>query len=586
MRPFVRAVPIVVVVALVVAALVAAGDPVGAEPQPGGWTRPVSGDVVRAFEAPPSPYAAGHRGVDFAAAPGTVVRAAGAGSVSFAGSVAGGRHVVIEHAVGLRTSYSFLRELTVRRGERVAAGAIVGTSGGRGGHHQGDVLHFGVRRDDEYLDPMMLFSARDLTELVRLVPVGDDARGGPWPVPPDQQLLMREFGRPPRWLAEQFALAALEEERSFGDSVAGMVGSAAGVGADLARQTGSELARVGAAALMVGGDLASRVADWSRRHVPVVTVLADLREVGSRFLEWVEHRRSCDADAPAADGTGGSGHTLLAVAGINSATGADGATFALDAEALGYLPEEVQWFSYAADGGAYDQEDTWVDLFVSAQGLGEQLRARQRAEPGREVDLIAHSQGGVVVDVFLQYVYEPTDPAYPPIGTVVTLSSPHEGAPLASALDRVDDSNAGRRVLAELRGRDLGLPLGRSTEQLSAHSELMTELWDRPLHEQLDVTSIGATDDLVVPAGRTEVPGATSVTLVVDGLHDHGGIPSDPDALSTVRAALEGREPPCVSLLDGVRGAFTPVVIDRIETTAGNAAGAAGGAVDFELWRG
>ena len=29
----------------------------------------------------------------------------------------------------------------------------------------------------------------------------------------------------------------------------------------------------------------------------------------------------------------------------------------------------------------------------------------QREQPGREVDLIAHSQGGIVVDVFLSHVY-------------------------------------------------------------------------------------------------------------------------------------------------------------------------------------
>ena len=60
------------------------------------------------FDAPSSDYAAGHRGVDFAAAPGTPVRAANDGVVSFAGSVAGTLHVTIAHAGDLRTSYSFL----------------------------------------------------------------------------------------------------------------------------------------------------------------------------------------------------------------------------------------------------------------------------------------------------------------------------------------------------------------------------------------------------------------------------------------------------------------------------------------------
>lgn len=571
------------VVALTVVAL-AGGAAEAAEPKAGGWTRPVPSEVARPFEVPVSRYAAGHRGVDLAAAPGTPVRAAGAGTVSFAGPVAGALHVVVAHDGGLRTSYSFLREVRVQRGERVAPGAVVGISGGAGGDHAGDVLHFGLRRGDDYLDPMLLFAVTDLTELVRLVPVDGNEPGGPWPVPPDQQLLLREFGRPPRWVAERFAKSALEREQGPDDAIVGAVSAAAGVGHDVARWTSAELERVGGAALTLSGELAQQVADWSARNVPAVAMLEDLREIGSRFADWIEHRRACDADAPPADGTGGSGHTLLAVAGVNSATGASGATFSLDADALGYFPEEVEYFSYAADGGDYAQEDTWVDLHVAARRLAEQLKARQRAEPGREVDLIAHSQGGVVVDVFLQYLYDPADATYPPIGTVVTLSSPHEGAPLASAIDRVDDSRVGRAVL-ELRARDLGLPLGRSTGQLSEHSELMADLWRRPLHEQLDVTSIGATDDVVVPANRTDVPGATTVTMVVDDVADHGAIPSDPGALRAVRAALEGRAPPCVPFVDGVRGAVTPVVISRAETVVGDATGGIGHAADRQLWR-
>ena len=86
-----------------------------------------------------------------------------------------------------------------------------------------------------------------------------------------------------------------------------------------------------------------------------------------------------------------------------------------------------------ADGGAYDADDTYGrPARAPARRLGEQLAAMHARQPGREVDLIAHSQGGVVVDVFLQHVYDAADPTYPPLGTVVTLSSPHEGAPLAT----------------------------------------------------------------------------------------------------------------------------------------------------------
>src|SRR6187402_2648095 len=76
------------------------------------WRMPVHGTVARPFAEPSSAYAPGHRGVDFAVAAGTPVDAAGAGTVSFAGNVAGALHVVVAHRNGLRTSYSFLADIT------------------------------------------------------------------------------------------------------------------------------------------------------------------------------------------------------------------------------------------------------------------------------------------------------------------------------------------------------------------------------------------------------------------------------------------------------------------------------------------
>lgn len=135
------------------------------------WLRPVAGRVVRPFQAPLTRYGRGHLGVDFAAAPGTLVRAAGAGTVVFAGLVANARHVVVRHAGGLRTSYSFLASIRVRGGEVVAPGEVVGTTGGRGEHHGPAVLHLGLRIGDAYVDPMRLFASAGLPLRVHLAPI-------------------------------------------------------------------------------------------------------------------------------------------------------------------------------------------------------------------------------------------------------------------------------------------------------------------------------------------------------------------------------------------------------------------------------
>jgi murein DD-endopeptidase MepM/ murein hydrolase activator NlpD len=96
--------------------------------------------------------------VDLAAAPGTPVRAAAAGTVSFAGSVAG-RGVVTVSLAGtgeppLRTTYEPVRPL-VDEGTEVSAGQVVATVE-PGASHCGGCLHWGLRRGTSYLDPLSL----------------------------------------------------------------------------------------------------------------------------------------------------------------------------------------------------------------------------------------------------------------------------------------------------------------------------------------------------------------------------------------------------------------------------------------------
>ena len=96
---------------------------------------PVDGEVVRAFSddgARRSPRAAarrGHRGTA-----GEAVRAACAGRVSFAGAVPGFGRGVSVRCGRLTATHLRLRDVSVGRGSRVAAGAAIGVgrSVGRG----------------------------------------------------------------------------------------------------------------------------------------------------------------------------------------------------------------------------------------------------------------------------------------------------------------------------------------------------------------------------------------------------------------------------------------------------------------------
>jgi murein DD-endopeptidase MepM/ murein hydrolase activator NlpD len=162
-----------ILVLLSLAALWALGPvPAVAEPAlPGAsvlWSAPLPElAVTRPFDVLPSRYTAGHRGVDLAGAPGTPVLAAGDGVVVFAGMVAGRPVVSVDHAGGLRTTYEPVGP-SVGAGQAVARGSPVGTLlAGHPGCTAAACLHWGLRRGEDYLDPLALLSV----PRVRLLPL-------------------------------------------------------------------------------------------------------------------------------------------------------------------------------------------------------------------------------------------------------------------------------------------------------------------------------------------------------------------------------------------------------------------------------
>jgi murein DD-endopeptidase MepM/ murein hydrolase activator NlpD len=111
---------------------------------------PVRGVVVRGFEDPAGPYGPGHRGVDVRAPVGTPVAAPAAGTVTFAGRVAGSAWVSLLVAPGVVVTVGPLRQPAVAAGGRVAALAPVGRlAAGHGG-----AVHLSLRVDGAYVDPL------------------------------------------------------------------------------------------------------------------------------------------------------------------------------------------------------------------------------------------------------------------------------------------------------------------------------------------------------------------------------------------------------------------------------------------------
>ncbi|WP_127474670.1 murein hydrolase activator EnvC family protein [Microbacterium sulfonylureivorans] len=135
----------------------APGAPPPSESRPvgRGWAWPLTAFRLEApFVAPAHRYGPGHRGVDLRPSEGAAVRSPAAGSVAFAGPVAGRGILTIDHGGGLVTTLEPV-ETALVAGAEVSSGDVVGTTSA-GGHAAPGALHFGVRLHGEYINPMLL----------------------------------------------------------------------------------------------------------------------------------------------------------------------------------------------------------------------------------------------------------------------------------------------------------------------------------------------------------------------------------------------------------------------------------------------
>lgn len=516
----------------VVALATLVADPAAAQPQPSRYGPPVDAPVLDPFRAPPTPYAAGNRGIDYATDPGTPVRAIGDGQVVFAGQVGGQLHVTVAHADGLRSSYSFLAEVQVGLGDAVARGTVVGAAG--------PMLHLGVRdADDRYLDPALLF---DRPARAVLVPGGDD--GAP---------------RPDGW-RERAALL--------------------GVVVDGWTRWGE---------VLVPGlpDLAGQGAAALAHELVESSPLVHLARITGHVIDHTVRAGPCTP--PGMPVPPPSGRRIAVLVGGFGSTSEHAGIDGVDTAALGYDPGDVVRFSYRggrtppgpdAHGGlarlgasTYDADDSQGDLPTAADHLADLLSAVAAAEPGVPIDVLAHSQGGVVTRLALDRA-DATGALPPAVDAVVTLATPHQGADLATAAVASTAGPTGRAPL-ELLHR-LGVPADPSRPalgQLAEVSPVIATIADAPPPAGVRLTSVAGRGDLVVPALRAGVTGGDHVVLPVSGLDAHDRLPSTPEATREVALAVAGLPPTCEDLADVVADAVVADTIGWLEDRAGLALG-------------
>ena len=452
---------------------------------------PVDHAITRHFEAPSSAYGPGHRGIDFGVAEGTLVRSAAAGTVKFAGLVAGRRAVTMAHAGGIETTYSMLSEVRVTRGEEVVRGRFVGVAGSAHSG-QGSSLHFGVKLDGDYVDPVLFLGPLDLSAAVHLAPV---------------------------------------VEIDAGPSGATRAGARADAGT----------------------------------HRPVC-----------RRPPTLDRR-----PPPAND------NVAVAIAGIGSET-VTGLpllyTSAFGPEALGYDANKVYYFSYAGNRGPrghlpYNRTATYGSLERAGRGLRRLLARIGRAHPGSEVDLFAHSQGGLLARLSLEGLVGAWTPGLPRIAHIVTLATPHRGAPVAGLPTALESSSPASRFGARLvldslgswaaKGGPIPDPKAQAVRQLAPNSGVIRRLGSHDTAFGTKFLSLAAAGDVAVPASRSDLYGATHHVVAPGGLNAHGAILRSDSARAYAYAFLRDAAPGCRSSWE-TRGRLLGGVIDFIESHLGD----------------
>ena len=449
-----------------------------AAPQDGQWLiPPVDAPVARPFDAPKARYGPGHRGVDYHFGSGRDVRAAAAGTVAFAGTVAGVAAITIEHGDGLQTTYSRLSEIFLERGDVVAQGEFIGQVGTTHGVTEG--LHFGVKLHDQYVDPQLYLGPLDVGEAIHLVPTSDQS------IP-----------------------AAARET-------------------DGAQVEGSTVACT----------------------------------------------RMEDAAAEAGSASAPNDNVAVAIGGITSEyPGAGQPEVYAVPGALGYPAERVFRFSYSGDD-TYERQDTFEDLRVVGGRLRDLLVEIGRRWPGRDVDLIAHSQGGLVARSYLKDHAASWDPETPSIDHLITFASPHQGAPLAGEIDDLEKTMSGTVAMAAMaqvatRSGYVPDPHGVSTQQMRPGSEFLRDLAQEDVLYGTRVLTLAMPYDFIVPANHARYPG--QLNRVVPGklgLH-HRMVVESPLAMGLARSFLRDAPEPCRTGYDSMGPAM------------GRTIGSASGALD------
>jgi pimeloyl-ACP methyl ester carboxylesterase len=270
----------------------------------------------------------------------------------------------------------------------------------------------------------------------------------------------------------------------------------------------------------------------------------------------------------------------VAVAGIGSKTagGVNADLYEYGPEELGYPHDRVFRFSYRGINGPhlhepYRRTDTYRDLRLAARRLGHLLAALGKRFPGKDVDLFAHSQGGVVARLFLESQRAAWDARFPRIDHFVTFSTPNQGAPLAQVANDLGSTEAGRPLLRAVSrwsqtGGPVPDPMSPAVTQLAPDSALQGQLARQDVSYGTQVLSLATPLDLMVPADRAALPGKLNRIVPPNGIWAHSAIVRSETARRIEYSFLRGGPVACRTWWDR-HGSAIGRGIDWVESHLG-----------------
>ncbi len=115
--------------------------------------RPVNGIITSRFGESSSRRYSKHTGLDIATSTGTPIRAAAAGTVTFAGRKGSyGNLIILTHENGVQTYYGHCNSLKASVGQQVSQGSVIATVGNTG-NSTGPHLHLEIRKNGVAYNP-------------------------------------------------------------------------------------------------------------------------------------------------------------------------------------------------------------------------------------------------------------------------------------------------------------------------------------------------------------------------------------------------------------------------------------------------